>query len=394
MIRKCFLCNSEVEIIISNQWHLPGLSKAQIGFSACPNCGSICQSPTVTFDEMMKYYQTMAVYTNPGREGTPTDTKVRDLDEQICFIKRGIGTLPENVLQIGSSDGYTLSRFKEMGVTRVLGIEPGEASVDMASRLYGIECINSSAESFETKESFDLILLTHVLEHLYTPQDILSKCRKIQDMDKEAFIYVEVPLMANVESLCPGFFSFEHINYYTRENLTYSLYEAGYSPVSLVEHYNSNLSPIIGILASTKKQNHINFSSNEYEKNKLIVRAYKDKEIHYWQKCLDTITEQLNSPGRIYLWGAGVHTSQLLENTDLLDKHHIDGLLDTSSLKWGVRQGDWVCANPTSINWINGDKIIISSYASEQEIYDALIGLRGLGVETLRLHNIEDSKSH
>jgi len=305
-----------------------------------------------------------------------------------------VGHLPASVLQIGSSDGYTLSRFRESGVMRVLGVEPSAASVELAERLYQVECVKGSAEDFETGQSFELILMTHVLEHLYHPQQTLAKCRELHSGFEEGFIYIEVPLMAQPGSLCPGFFSFEHINYYTKENLIQSLKRAGYSPVSVVEHFNSNLSPVIGMLASTKEQNHYNVSSSEPVINYQILKNYRQKEISYWQGCLDQILEKLQRSDRIFLWGAGIHTSQIVANTNLLERCEVHGLTDTSPLKWGLQQGEWICLDPASIDWQVGDAVLISSYASEKEIFDSLSWLRDKGVETLRLHNIDDARAH
>ena len=394
MIRQCFLCQNPVEVQFSTTWALPGLAAAEIGFSVCPCCGSISQSPTVSPDDMMRYYSAIASYTNPGRAERPSVAKIRDLDEQIPLIKRAIGYLPERVLQIGSSDGYTLYRFREAGAKQVLGIEPGSASADIARRLYDIPCIISDAESVELNEDYPLILITHVLEHLYDPQSILRKCRQLQDRQAEAFIYIEVPLLAPLDSLLPGFFSFEHINYYSRNNLLESLLRADYSPISIIEHNTSNLSPIIGIVASTRRQTHYSTTLDDPEKNKTLLCRYRQRELHYWQQRLDRHHAQLQQAQNRYIWGAGIHTSQLLANTRLLEQYHIKGLVDSSSLKWGLRQGDWLCQAPDSIHWQNGDTIIISSYASEKEIYDALGTLRERGVSTLRLHDIDDAKAH
>ncbi|NRD74819.1 methyltransferase domain-containing protein [Shewanella sp. VB17] len=387
MIRKCFLCEESTEKVFSTTWVLPGLLPTEIGFSICPKCGSVCQSPSVDFDDMMAFYSSIAVYTNPGRQELPSTAKIRDLDEQIQFIKRGIGNLPNSVLQIGSSDGYTLSRFRDAGIARVLGVEPGAASVSLAKRLYQVNCIHGSAETFETNENFELILMTHVLEHLYNPQTTLSKCYRMQQKVTEGFIYIEVPLMAKASSLCPGFFSFEHINYYTRDNLLKSLTDVGYSPVSVLEHFNSNLSPVIGILASTKVQHHYSEYQSCYVDNKQILLEYRQKEISYWQGCLDALLPNLSKSQRVFLWGAGIHTSQLVTNTNLLEIVKINGLTDTSPLKWGINQGDWLCQSPKDINWKIGDYVIISSYASEKEIFIALSWLRDIGVVTLCLHN-------
>ena len=394
MIRNCFMCQSDLEVLFSSTWMLPGLPAAEIGFSICPGCGSVSQSPTVPFDDMMTYYDSIAVYTNPGRAEKPSETKVRDLDEQIPFVQRAMGHLPQSALQIGSSDGYTLYRFREAGVPRVLGVEPGKASVDIAKRLYNVDCVCGGVEDFQSDASFDLIIMTHVLEHLYDPGAALQKCRQIQSRDEESFLFVEVPLLGLPDSLFPGFFAFEHINYYTRNNLLRAITEAGYWPVSVLEHYTSNMSPVIGIVASTKPQQHFGATINEYQRNKDIVTAYRTQETRYWQRCVDALQNELSNAQHIYLWGAGIHTSQLVANTDLIIKYQIHGLTDGSSLKWGLQQGDWICRRPDDIDWQDGDRLIISSYASEKEIYDALGWLRQKGVVTLRLHNVDDPKSH
>ena len=394
MIRDCFFCNNHVEVVFSSKWDLPGLPSSEIGFSVCPNCGSVCQNPTVTYDQMLTFCRTIAVYTNPGRVGQPTATKVTDLNEQLSFIERGIGHLPRNVLQLGSSDGYSLSRFKAAGVDRVLGLEPSKASAKLAREPYNIETLEDSAENFDTDENFELILLTHVLEHLLYPQKILEKCFKLQQLTVEGFIYVEVPLLANLESLAPGFFTFEHVNYYTRQNLIKSLQSAGYSVVSVIEHYKSNLSPVIGVLASTQKQKHIDDTPfNEYEQNKAILEHYRVTELNNWQQKLNKILPALLNSKRLFLWGAGIHTSQLIANTNLLNVCKISAITDSSNLKWGVQQGDWICKNPNCINWKRGDVILISSYASEKEIHDELAHLREIGVETYRLHNCDNARS-
>lgn len=393
--RKCYLCHDDVTPVFKSIWPLPGIAPAEIGFSICNSCGSVVQSPTVPFESMLQYYSTTAVYTNPGRQEQPTETKIRDLNEQIQFITRGIGYLPESALQIGSSDGYTLSRFKQAGVKKVLGIEPSQASVELAKRLYDIDSVNLAVENFISDDSFELIIMTHVLEHLYTPHETLLKCFSIQSNIDNAYIYVEVPLMTDPDLLCPGFFAFEHINYYTRASLEASLINTGYQPVSIVEHVNSNLSPVIGILAKRISGNKEPIKISQRPLNQQTLEKYHCNEMKYWASCVDKISDELLSTnGKLYLWGAGIHTCHLIANTNIQKLKKIDGIVDTSTLKHGLRQGHWICTDPASINWSCGDVIIISSYASEKEIFDSLSHLRDKGVITLRLHNIDDSKSH
>ncbi|RME27667.1 MAG: class I SAM-dependent methyltransferase, partial [Candidatus Zixiibacteriota bacterium] len=177
MNRDCFLCGHAVENVFSAMWALPGLSERVIGFSVCPRCGAVCQSPSVTEQDMLDYYRAIAVYTNPGSQGVPPARKQYAVQEQISFIQRSIGSIPESVLQVGSSDGYTLFRFREAGAARLLGIEPSSTSAEFSRQRYQIECFEGTIQDFVPNDGYELILLTHVLEHFYDPKSVLEKCR-------------------------------------------------------------------------------------------------------------------------------------------------------------------------------------------------------------------------
>ena len=56
---------------------------------------------------------------------------------------------------------------------------------------------NSTIEKFNFKKKYDLIIMSHVLEHLFDPLKALKKCSKSQNVGQH--ILVEVPLFENVE---------------------------------------------------------------------------------------------------------------------------------------------------------------------------------------------------
>lgn len=87
-----------------------------------------------------------------------------------------------------------------------------------------------------------------------------------------------------------------------------------------------------------------------------------------------------------FIWGAGIHTSQLLANTDLKSYLQIKGLLDSSPTKWGKNLGSMTCYSPDNVSFKKGDVILISSYASEQEIYDSLKSYQGKGINIIRIY--------
>ena len=383
--RSCVICGGETELLTCDDWRLPGIGTHSIGISACRQCSAVIQSPTVHQETMLDFYQHLAVYTNPGRAGKPAAGKVRDVNEQLAFIERELGRLPASCLQVGSSDGYTLSRFEAAGVARVLGLDVGEESAALAMEQYGIQTELNTLESFETDERFELIVLSHVLEHLYQPAEALQRCAKLQAGVTNPHMYIEIPLFTEPALLPPGFFSFEHINHFTEVDIRRLVTQNGYQVVASVVHTDSNLAPIIGLLTrpSTTPAVARFPASNARE----LAQAYLEQERGTWSQIGEKVKSQVAAGTRCYVWGCGVHTTQLFAFTDLDQHLDVVSLLDSSSLKWGVKLGDWTCQDPKQVQWQVGDVLLISSYASEEEIFRSTEPLRASGVRVLRLYH-------
>jgi len=73
------------------------------------------------------------------------------------------------------------------------------------------------------------------------------------------------------------------------------------------------------------------------------------------------------------IWGAGIHTSQLLARTRLEQHTGIDYLVDSDSSKWGLELGGYEVKNPDEIDYADPTLgIVISSFDSELEILRSL----------------------
>ncbi len=96
------------------------------------------------------------------------------------------------------------------------------------------------------------------------------------------------------------------------------------------------------------------------------------QETRQWQQIENSLKSQLSENTSCYIWGAGIHTTQLFANTDLEQYLSIEGLLDSSQTKWGAKIGKLKCFNPAEVQLQNKKTIIISSYASEKQIYRQL----------------------
>jgi len=92
--------------------------------------------------------------------------------------------------------------------------------------------------------------------------------------------------------------------------------------------------------------------------------------------------------GGIFIWGAGVHTAQLLDRTGLLAHAEILGVVDRDSQKWGHTQAECPIISPDDFLKRRGtEPVVISSFASEMEIANNL-RQNGIAEERIvRLYN-------
>ena len=384
MNRQCFMCNIEAKAIIMQTWDLPGInSEKEIGFSICPKCGLILQSPSLDYTDMDKYYTETATYINPGRSGKPTLSKKKDVERLIKTIIEIVGKIPNSAFQVGCSDGYTLSKFYNAGIPFVKGVDPSFASHKLSQELYNMQTIVGTFEEFTPKRQYDLLILTHVLEHLYNPTKIMNKCFSMQE--NGSWLLIEVPLFERADKFPPGLLTLEHLNYFSESTLLRLLYLTGYVPYLIEKLFYNNEYPVITVVARKEKAKSIELMSDYNRANSLLTN-YCEKDGREWKKIELKVKKQLKKSTPVYIWGAGIHTSQLFAFTDLKKYLTIKGLLDSSPTKRGKQFGDLKCYSADTVNLKVGDVIIISSYASEDEIYKSLEKYRRKGVITLRLY--------
>ncbi len=399
MKRDCFFCDIEVEGFTTQRWELPGLGAAEIGFGICPGCGMVLQTQSATPEDVVRYYNETAVYNNPGRDGQPTKGKIDGVANQLRLIRDTCGEAAQSVFQVGCSDGYTLSKMREAGASSVTGLDPGVAANKLAASLYGVQTIVSTFEGFETSAKYDLIIMTHILEHLFDPLQAVRKAASMQSSGQAGgqagggWLLLEVPLLERAEALPPGYFTFEHLNYFSESTVLRLLREAGYKAHATEKIFEFCDYPAIAVVARKEKSEACELPSDyasDYKRARVIITDYLDRDSAAFQVVEQRIKRSIVPAAEVYIWGAGVHTAQLFANTDIKEYLDIKGLLDSSKSRWGKQVGGFICFEPAQLGLGAKDTIIISSFASEAEIYDALRPLRDRGVKVVRLYAKED----
>lgn len=105
---------------------------------------------------------------------------VRDLmlSQKQRMIERSFGKTPGRLLDYGCGTGYFLNFMQSHGWT-VEGVEPGKEAAQFARDSFGLT-IHKPEELYGFKdETFDVITLWHVLEHVHDLKGILLQFKKI-----------------------------------------------------------------------------------------------------------------------------------------------------------------------------------------------------------------------
>ncbi len=198
----------------------------------CLDCGLVFQSPRMTNAESAAFYAEEYRLLNEGSLD-PTARNMAAQHARAESLLAFTGPLVEKVschLDIGCSMGILLQRFAENYHCQPAGIEPGEAHRARA-RKEGLT-VYASLEELEKAGTgrFDLISMSHVLEHLPDPVGYLVHLRE-KLLDAPGWLLLEVPNLYAHDS-----FEVAHLVSYSSHTLLQTLESAGYEIVRIKQH--------------------------------------------------------------------------------------------------------------------------------------------------------------
>jgi SAM-dependent methyltransferase len=208
----------------------------------CLTCGLVFQSPRMTEDESKIFYAKEYRQYYEGSED-PTSHNLKDqrgrAESLYKFIQLVVPVINRH-LDIGCSFGVLLLRFTESYHSQSFGIEPG-----MGHRAQAIKEGLTVYETFDNlekheKERFDLVSLSHVLEHLPDPVGYLVHLRE-SFLTPDSWLLLEVPNLYAHDS-----FEVAHLVSYSSLTLQQTLEKAGFGIIKQKKHGwpRSNLLPL------------------------------------------------------------------------------------------------------------------------------------------------------
>lgn len=243
---NCIACDSKLKTLGFN-------NKYEI--EICTECGMGTTENFIT-PKINEYHRDVTYFREESQFTNIFEKRVN----LICkIVKKG------KVLDIGSSTGALLNIFKKRGF-EVIGVEPSVKSSKIAlSR--GIKTYSRPFEKLKLpKDSFDVVVMNHTLEHVENPKIVLNKIHFI--LKKDGILLIDVP---NFGSLSSKFYSLkwkyllpnEHKWHFTKKSIINLLNLHNFSvlntyAISGIWQYSSPLAEIIESLLGFKKRFFIN----------------------------------------------------------------------------------------------------------------------------------------
>jgi 2-polyprenyl-3-methyl-5-hydroxy-6-metoxy-1,4-benzoquinol methylase len=284
--------------------------------NCCSSCGMIYSDNSAPVD-----YASSSIYTSTETyDGQPAHYRriVRNL------LEHGISTRSA-VLDVGCATGGLLEALQECSFRNVLGVSlsAGEVATCLAKNLRAEQADITSPDSPDwSRAAFDVVLLSHVLEHIPSPLPFLLALRRLVSLSPLGFLYIEVPnalrYSQHFTSLCQGF-NQEHINHFSLSYLTQLANRADlevYAQGSYDMPVGFNkLYPAVWVLL---RPGHPTLRS--------AIESYRDRLTGQMDRVLTHLNEQLASyrdsdgdsdGGAIAIWGTGQTSHLLLEGTSL-----------------------------------------------------------------------------
>lgn len=334
-LRPCPVCAQTQVTVISQQRYeltqghpLP----TRLDVVSCPVC-DFAYSDTPAGQEIYDYYYSeFSKYehdaTTTGGGASVTDRQ--RLQDTAALIATMVAK-DDPVLDLGCANGGLLSAFKNLGYTRLTGVDPSPACAAATARL-GVEGLTGSLFAPPVNgRKFKAVILCHVLEHI---RDIQAAVDVLRDLVAPGgLLYIEVP-DASRYGRCSDEpfqdFNVEHINHFTHASLNnlfgsrcFITVQQGIRDIPAVEGW---IYPAIWCLLSLDAgQTHAGWC-----RDPALLPAldqYTAASLRHLDRINQLIAPFVKSQQPVLVWGTGQFTLRLLAQSALAECR-IAGFID------------------------------------------------------------------
>lgn len=388
MVRNCAVCGgTEAEILHNQEFYLPEGHPLAAGYNvvACQACGFVFADTMVDQAAYDLFYAKRSKYED-SKTSTGSglaDWDARRLREVADAVAGQAAGTDARILDLGCANGGLLAALKGKGFSELMGVDPSEACAAATTEIYGIEAVAASLYSLPDLGLFDIITLSHVLEHL---EDLQGAARNFARLLKpRGMVYIEVPDASRYsEFLIAPFqdFNTEHINHFSHRSLRRLMSAVGLVPFiegrKTIESAKGVPYPAIYGFYETGKPEAEAGRDEEFVGQ---IRVYIERSRRMLQEMDETIGRALARNRRVVVWGTGQLTSKLLKQTRLAEAEIIS-FIDSNPIHHGEL---WMGKPVVAPQSVDASASLLIATTIHQDDIVAAIGRMGLRNELVLL---------
>ncbi len=375
-VRPCGVCGAVERSILFRQSFAALSSGALLeGYDVvvCAGCGFAFADQLPSPEAFEAYYAGMSKYEHQDTGGQVSSFDRERFARTADVIAQVLPDPHAPILDLGCATGGLLATLSERGYTNLLGLDPSPVCVRLANEAYGIRAVCGTISSVgELKGPFRLVMLAHVLEHLYAPGTAVAQVREL--LGDGGLLLSEVPdatEFANCLDAPFQQFSTEHINFFSPLSLANLMKATRLMPVLTAQYVvpASALSrmPIISMAAGITDQGApLTHDSDARTCLQEYIRASEALESRIARQIADLAA----SRRPILVWGVGTHTMRLLKTTRL-GEANIRAFVDTNPNYQGKELHGMPVLSPDAA-YGRDEPILISSAVSQHEIAEQI----------------------
>ena len=225
-----------VDVAVTRPSGQPG--DAVIHVLVCDECGLGFSDDGVTQPQLDEYYAKLAKYGDLSlySQNEEADSSLEseapwefERADALADFVASIAAPDVHIYDVGCSTGTLMELLRRRGFSQIRGCDPLESAVLIARDRRGLDVEQGWVGSLDVSQHIDVILLSHVLEHVLELRTAIEQLR--DKLTSGGRVFIEVPDASRFADYVHApyqDFNTEHVNHFSAASLSYLMQQFGF----------------------------------------------------------------------------------------------------------------------------------------------------------------------
>lgn len=346
--------------------------------SECQVCGFVFNDSAIDEQSLLQFYTRDNFYYTENSFGTGGNDLNR-YESYVAFLTPHLHD-KSIIVDVGCGKAQFVKYLIDSGYKNARGVELDKRMVEAARGNKIPVDVGSASDLSVEADSVDLIIYTHVFEHLRDLDDAIEQAK--QCLKHNGLLFIEVPDASHYSNARVFDFFWlsmaEHINHFSNYYLELLLMRHGFERIKALETNTPYNNPSYGypsLKMLFRKSENKKCPPSELQYTDFLrndIQSYISNENEFVTKHRHIVNELKNSNNDIFVWGISIEFFTLATFTDLL-KCHISALIDKNPDKQKITVNGIKIISPEYLRHAKpGSAVLLTSVFNKSQMLDFL----------------------